>query len=64
MLFDKQCCIVFCFFFRVLWAVSTDKLYAVLLNEGADFVVHQFNVRTGSQSGVWQNAAPWVHRSK
>lgn len=51
-------------FDRTLWAVSTEKLYALSLNEGEDFVVQQFNIRTGSQTSKWKTIAPWVHKSK
>lgn len=48
----------------VIWAVSTDKLYAVSVNNGLEFVVHQFSLRSGAQTGKWQNNAPWAHKNK
>ncbi|KAE8738070.1 hypothetical protein FOCC_FOCC016445 [Frankliniella occidentalis] len=49
---------------RVLWAVSTDKLYAVTLNDGVGFAVQQFNMRTGALIGKWQNTAPWAQKDR
>ncbi|KAK3926933.1 ER membrane protein complex subunit 1 [Frankliniella fusca] len=49
---------------RVSWAVSTDKLYAVLLNDGVGFAVQQFNIRTGAVISKWQSSAPWVQNER